>query len=82
MSAAASSLSLSLSTGLLAVAMLVAGSLSEVVGRKPIMVASLLLSRMTVPIVYFMMRKREQTRATRRASADVDANLGPIPTAG
>jgi YNFM family putative membrane transporter len=43
-SAAASSLSLSLSTGLLAVAMLVAGSLSEVWGRKPIMVASLLLS--------------------------------------
>ncbi|WP_201859264.1 MFS transporter [Microvirga soli] len=43
-SAAVSSLSLSLSTGLLAVAMLVAGSLSEVIGRKPIMVASLLLS--------------------------------------
>ncbi|MBB3020204.1 YNFM family putative membrane transporter [Microvirga lupini] len=43
-SAAASSLSLSLSTGFLAVAMLVAGSLSEVWGRKPIMVASLLLS--------------------------------------
>jgi YNFM family putative membrane transporter len=43
-SAAVSSLSLSLSTGLLAVAMLVAGSLSEVWGRKPIMVASLLLS--------------------------------------
>ena len=43
-SAAVSSLSLSLSTGLLAVAMLVAGSLSEVWGRKPIMVASLLAS--------------------------------------
>ncbi|MFC5082341.1 MFS transporter [Microvirga arabica] len=43
-SAAVSSRSLSLSTGLLAVAMLVAGSLSEVLGRKPIMVASLLLS--------------------------------------
>jgi YNFM family putative membrane transporter len=42
--AAASSLSLSLSTGLLAVAMLVAGSLSEVWGRKPVMVASLLSS--------------------------------------
>jgi YNFM family putative membrane transporter len=43
-SAAASSLSLSLSTGLLAVAMLAAGSLSEVWGRKPVMVASLLAS--------------------------------------
>lgn len=43
-SAAVSSLSLSLSTGLLAVAMLVAGSLSEVWGRKPIMVASLFAS--------------------------------------
>jgi YNFM family putative membrane transporter len=43
-SAAVSSLSLSLSTGLLAVAMLVAGSLSEIWGRKPVMVASLLAS--------------------------------------
>jgi MFS transporter, YNFM family, putative membrane transport protein len=43
-SAAVSSLSLSLTTGLLAVAMLVTGSLSEVWGRKPIMVASLLSS--------------------------------------
>jgi YNFM family putative membrane transporter len=43
-SAAVSSLSLSLSTGLLAVAMLVAGSLSEVLGRKPVMVASLFAS--------------------------------------
>lgn len=43
-SAAASSLSLSLSTGFLAVSMLVAGSLSEVWGRKPVMVASLLAS--------------------------------------
>ncbi|WP_114943226.1 MFS transporter [Microvirga calopogonii] len=43
-SAAISSLSLSLSTGLLAVAMLVAGSLSEVWGRKPVMVASLFAS--------------------------------------
>ena len=43
-SAAVSSLSLSVSTGLLAVAMLVAGSLSEVWGRKPVMVASLLAS--------------------------------------
>lgn len=43
-SAAVSSLSLSLSTGLLAVAMLAAGSLSEVWGRKPVMVASLLSS--------------------------------------
>ncbi len=43
-SAAVSSLSLSLSTGLLAVAMLLAGSLSEVWGRKPVMIASLLSS--------------------------------------
>ncbi|MEE1612327.1 MFS transporter [Microvirga sp. CF3016] len=43
-SAAVSSLSLSLSTGFLAVAMLVAGSLSDVWGRKPVMVASLFAS--------------------------------------
>ncbi|QRM29357.1 MFS transporter [Microvirga sp. VF16] len=43
-SAAVSSLSLSLSTGLLAVAMLIAGSLSEIWGRKPVMVASLFAS--------------------------------------
>ncbi|WP_247654389.1 MULTISPECIES: MFS transporter [Microvirga] len=43
-SAAISSLSLSLSTGLLAVAMLAAGSLSDVWGRKPVMVASLFAS--------------------------------------
>ncbi|MDB5399078.1 MAG: hypothetical protein JWQ55_1096 [Rhodopila sp.] len=43
-SAAGASLALSLSTGLLAVSMLVAGVVSEVGGRKPIMVASLLLS--------------------------------------
>ena len=30
-------------------------------------VASLMLSRMTVPIVYFMMRRREQRRASRGA---------------
>jgi YNFM family putative membrane transporter len=43
-SAAVSSLALSLSTGLLALAMLVAGSVSEVWGRKSLMVASLLCS--------------------------------------
>jgi YNFM family putative membrane transporter len=43
-SAATSSLSLSLSTGLLAIAMLIAGSLSEVWGRRPVMIASLLSS--------------------------------------
>ncbi|MCB5174996.1 MFS transporter [Microvirga lenta] len=43
-SPAVSSLSLSLTTGLLAVAMLVTGTLSEVWGRKPVMVASLLSS--------------------------------------
>src|SRR4051794_24822127 len=43
-SAAVSSLSLSLSTGLLAIAMLLAGSMSEVWGRKPVMIATLLSS--------------------------------------
>lgn len=43
-SAAGASLALSLTTGLLAVSMLAAGGLSEAWGRKPIMVASLLLS--------------------------------------
>ena len=43
-SAAASSLSLSLTTGLLAFSMLVAGSLSEIWGRKPVMVVSLFAS--------------------------------------
>jgi MFS transporter, YNFM family, putative membrane transport protein len=43
-SPAGASLSLSLTTGLLAVSMLVAGVLSEAWGRKPIMVVSLLLS--------------------------------------
>lgn len=43
-SPAVSSLSLSLTTGLLAVSMLVTGTLSEVWGRKPVMVASLLSS--------------------------------------
>ncbi|MEJ0002849.1 MAG: MFS transporter [Pararobbsia sp.] len=43
-SAAGASLALSLTTGLLAVSMLVAGALSEAWGRKPIMTASLLLS--------------------------------------
>lgn len=43
-SAAVSSLSLSLTTGVLALAMLFAGSVSEVWGRKPVMIASLLSS--------------------------------------
>lgn len=43
-SPAAASLSLSLSTGLMAVSMLIASSLSEVWGRKPVMMLSLLLS--------------------------------------
>jgi len=42
--AAGASLTLSLTTGLLSVAMLVAGTISEVRGRKPMMVASLLAS--------------------------------------
>jgi len=39
-------------------------------------VASLLLSRMTVPIVYFMMRRREQRREAGRASS-----IPPLPAA-
>ncbi|TCV94715.1 YNFM family putative membrane transporter [Luteibacter rhizovicinus] len=47
-SAAVSSLSLSFTTGVLAVAMLFAGALSDVRGRKPIMLASLLGSSILV----------------------------------
>jgi len=46
--AAASSLSLSLTTGVMAVAMLFAGALSDTWGRKPIMLASLLGSSVLV----------------------------------
>jgi len=42
-------------------------------------VASLLLSRMTVPIVYFMMRKREQTRAARLAATEMAQDAVPAP---
>jgi len=45
-------------------------------------VASLLLSRMTVPIVYFMMRKQEQTRAAGRAASSLAGGLDPVPTVG
>ena len=45
-------------------------------------VASLLLSRMTVPIVYFMMRKREQARAATREAPNLDDAGEPLPTAG
>nr|WP_255494891.1 MFS transporter [Luteibacter sp. Sphag1AF] len=47
-SAAASSLSLSFTTGVLAMAMLFAGAISDVRGRKPIMLASLLGSSILV----------------------------------
>ena len=43
-------------------------------------VASLLLSRMTVPIAYFMMRKREQTRADRQPAAQDGSSLDPVAT--
>src|SRR5579862_7339083 len=43
-SPAESSLTISLTTGLLAISMLVAGSISEVWGRKPMMVAALFAS--------------------------------------
>jgi YNFM family putative membrane transporter len=53
-SPAASSLSVSLTTGLLAVAILAAGSLSEAWGRKPVMVASLLASAILSVLSAFM----------------------------
>ena len=46
LTAAQSSLSLSLTTGLLAPAMIVAGAVSEARGRTPLMIASLLASSM------------------------------------
>ncbi|MET0503912.1 MAG: MFS transporter [Luteibacter sp.] len=48
--AASSSLSLSLTTGVLAVAMLFAGAISDAFGRKPIMLASLLGSSLLVTL--------------------------------
>jgi YNFM family putative membrane transporter len=55
-SAAESSLSLSLTTGLLAPAMIVAGALSEARGRKPMMVGSLFLSALLAVISAFVHR--------------------------
>ncbi len=55
-SAAASSLSLSLTTGLLAPAMIVAGALSESRGRKPMMVASLFASALLTLVSAFVTR--------------------------
>src|SRR5215208_5767890 len=53
-SAAQSSLSLSLTTGLIAPAMIVAGALSEARGRKAIMVASLLASALITLLSAFV----------------------------
>jgi YNFM family putative membrane transporter len=53
-SAAESSLSLSLTTGLIAPAMIVAGVLSESRGRKPMMVASLFASSVLTLVAAFM----------------------------
>src|SRR5579885_2152625 len=53
-SAAESSLSLSLTTGLLAPAMILAGALSESRGRKPMMVASLLASSLLTLVCAFV----------------------------
>ncbi len=53
LTAAQSSLSLSLTTGLLAPSMIVAGALSESRGRKPIMVASLLASAVLTLLTAF-----------------------------
>jgi len=44
-------------------------------------VASLLLSRMTVPVVYFMMRRREQLRALRRAESIPPSTIDRAPIA-
>jgi YNFM family putative membrane transporter len=53
-SAATSALSLSLTTGVLAVAMLFAGAVSDAVGRKSVMVVSLLLSAVLVLVSAWM----------------------------
>lgn len=53
-SAAQSSLSLSLTTGLIAPAMIIAGVISEARGRKPIMVASLFASSLLTLVCAFM----------------------------
>ncbi|HEY3254658.1 MAG TPA: efflux RND transporter permease subunit, partial [Polyangiaceae bacterium] len=45
-------------------------------------VASLLLSRMTVPIVYYMMRRREQTRGAAREASNAEAAVIPVASAG
>ena len=42
-------------------------------------VASLLLSRMTVPVVYFMMRRREQQRDAARATGAPALEASPGP---
>ena len=44
-------------------------------------VASLLLSRMTVPIVYYMMRKREQVRGPACTAAGAEVGVDPLLTA-
>jgi YNFM family putative membrane transporter len=53
-SAATSALSLSLTTGVLAVMMLIAGAVSDAVGRKSVMVVSLLVSAVLVLISAWM----------------------------
>jgi multidrug efflux pump subunit AcrB len=40
-------------------------------------IASLFLSRMTVPVMYFLMRRREERRAQRRATASTPPEAGP-----
>jgi len=44
-------------------------------------IASLLLSRMTVPIVYFLMRRREDRRAERNAAAPAPRDSAPTSLA-
>ena len=42
-------------------------------------VASLVLSRMTVPVVYFLMRRREDRRALRQAVSAAPTARAPEP---
>jgi hypothetical protein len=45
-------------------------------------VASLLLSRMTVPIVYYMMRKREQVRGTPCQASNAEPSVERLAPSG
>jgi MFS transporter, YNFM family, putative membrane transport protein len=74
-SATQASLSLSLTTALLAVSMLVAGAISETLGRKPMMLASLLLSA----VLAVASSQLHDWRAFRAARALMGIALSGLP---